>query len=181
MLADLIAPNLRLLFVGYNPSLRSAELGHHFAGRSNGFWKVLHQASLTPQRMTPQQDAEILALGFGLTNLVDRPTRAAAELTSADYQLGREQLRQKLELYRPGAVCYVGIGVYKIFARRSQCSFGWQPESVVPGVADFVAPSTSGLNRMPYAEQLAIYRQLAAGLEQRQVAGISPATTPEEG
>lgn len=160
-LEDIIAPNLRILFVGYNPSLRSAEVGHHFAGRNNGFWRILHESGLTEQRLTAEQDERLLELGMGLTNLVARPTRAAAELTAADYQQGRGELLEKLEQYRPRSICYVGIGLYKIFARRPQCQLGWQPQSVVEGIADFVAPSTSGLNRMPYQQQLATYRQLA--------------------
>lgn len=161
LLEDIIAPNLRILFVGYNPSLRSAAAGHHFAGPSNGFWKVLHESGLTERRLRPEEDQSLLGVGLGVTNLVARPTRAAAELTAIDYAAGRVELTQKLQQYQPQAVCYVGIGLYKIFARRKQCQFGWQPVSVVTGVADFVAPSTSGLNRMPYADQLAIYRQLA--------------------
>lgn len=165
-LEDIIAPNLRILFVGYNPSLRSAEVGHHFAGRNNGFWRILHDSGLTEQRLTAEEDLSLLRIGMGLTNLVARPTRAAAELTSADYQQGRSELLQKLDQYRPRRICYVGIGLYKVFARLSKCQFGWQARPVVAGIADFVAPSTSGLNRMPYQEQLAIYRQLAQGLPQ---------------
>jgi len=163
-LEDIIAPNLRILFVGYNPSLRSAEVGHHFAGRNNGFWRILHESGLTEQRLAAEMDHLLLERGMGLTNLVARPTRAAAELTAADYQQGRGELLEKLEQYRPRSICYVGIGLYKIFARRPQCEFGWQSQTVVEGIDDFVAPSTSGLNRMPYQEQLAIYRQLAGWL-----------------
>ncbi len=163
-LEDIIAPNLRILFVGYNPSLRSAEVGHHFAGRNNGFWRILHESGLTKQRLFAEQDDRLRELGMGLTNLVARPTRAAAELTAADYQQGRGELLEKLEQYQPRSICYVGIGLYKIFARRPRCDFGWQPQSVVEGIADFVAPSTSGLNRMPYQEQLTIYRHLAEWL-----------------
>lgn len=165
-LKDIIAENLILLFVGYNPGLRSAAVGHHFAGPSNRFWKLLHEAGLTPDRMVAEEGEDVLGLGYGLTNLVARPTRAAAELTSAEYRAGAEILRQKLLTYRPRIVCYVGIGVYRAFARVRRCDYGLQPTAVVPGVADFVAPSPSGLNRMPYAEMLNIYRQLAGLVEQ---------------
>ncbi|MGI6357972.1 MAG: mismatch-specific DNA-glycosylase [Bacillota bacterium] len=164
-LTDIITPALRVLFVGYNPGLRSAAVGHHFAGPSNRFWRVLYEAGLTPVRLSAEQDGTMLSLGLGLTNLVDRPTRGAAELTAADYRQGRERLLQKLKEYRPQNVCYVGIGVYKAFAGLPKCDYGWQQQAVVEGCNDFVAPSTSGLNRMPYPEQLAIYRQLAAGID----------------
>lgn len=160
-LEDIIAPNLRVLFVGYNPSLKSAEVGHHFAGSTNGFWRILFDSGLTERRLAPEEDKLLLKMGMGSTNLVARPTRAAAELTREDYRQGTSELLQKLEYYHPQYVCYVGIGLYKIFAHCKQCPFGWQPHSVVSEVIDFVAPSTSGLNRMLYQDQLAIYRQLA--------------------
>ncbi len=157
----MIVPGLTVLFIGYNPSLRSAEIGHHFAGRNNGFWRILVESGLTPERLQPEEDLQLLKLGMGLTNIVARPTRAASELTAAEYREGAKQLREKLERFRPRIACYVGIGVYKAFTRRKQVNHGVQTESAVPGVVDFVAPSTSGLNRMLYQEQLQIYRQLS--------------------
>lgn len=160
VLRDVIAPGLMVLFVGYNPSLRSAEVGHHYAGRSNRFWQLLYRSGLTLILLKPEQDMELLRLGYGSTNIVHRPTKAAAEITGDEYREGREQLLKTINRYRPRIVCYVGIGIYKVFARRARVAWGLQEDSVVPGVTDFVAPSSSGLNRMKLEDQVEIYRNL---------------------
>ena len=90
---DAVGPGLDVLFCGVNPSRCRAEVGHHFARPGNRFWPALHLAALhlaglTPRRLTPDEDAELLACGLGVTNLVDRPTRTAAELGRAELPVG---------------------------------------------------------------------------------------------
>ncbi|HBK84526.1 MAG TPA: mismatch-specific DNA-glycosylase [Firmicutes bacterium] len=160
-LRDIIAPNLLVLFTGFNPGLRSAELGHHYAGPNNRFWRLLFESGLTPRLLPASEDHLLLSWSLGLTNIVARPTRLAAELTSAELNSGGEVLRQKFEHYRPQVACYVGIGIYKALTKCRQCLPGRQAQSVVDGVIDFVVPSPSGLNRIPYADQLASWRELA--------------------
>lgn len=157
---DLLSDDLVVLFIGYNPSLRSAEINHHYAGNANRFWLMLNEAGFTDRKLRPEDDQELLGLGLGLTNIVSRPTRAAAEITRLEYEEGREALRCKLETYRPHYAAYVGIGVYKIFARNPRAALGQQPISVVNGVQDFVLPSTSGLNRMLNAQMLGWFKAL---------------------
>ncbi|UHA75087.1 mismatch-specific DNA-glycosylase [Paenibacillus sp. 481] len=157
---DHIAPQLRILFVGYNPSLKSGQTGHHYANPRNRFWTIIHQAGLTPRRYHAEEDSELLKLGYGFTNIVARPTRTAAEITRDEYAEGREQLRAKIERFRPQYVCFVGKGVYEAYSGRKDAVWGIQPESIVAGVRDFVAPSSSGLVRMPLAEIVSIYRGL---------------------
>ncbi len=164
---DLLAERLRVLFIGYNPSLRSAEINHHYAGNANRFWQMLYEAGLTDRKLRPEEDDELLSMGLGLTNIVARPTRAAAEITKLEYEEGREALRLKLERYQPCYAAYVGIGVYKVFARNPHALLGLQPDSVVEGVRDFVLPSTSGLNRMLNAEMLGWFRALREILPSR--------------
>lgn len=160
-LPDYLHPGLKLLFVGFNPSIRSGELGHHFASPNNRFWKILNAAGLTPRQYLPVEDASLLNLGYGLTNIAARPTRAAADVTTAEYSAGRELLRHKIELYTPRVVCFVGKGVYQIYSRQKQVDWGLQTSQEVPGVIDFVAPSSSGLVRLSMEEIVAIYRQLS--------------------
>ena len=157
---DIIAPNLKILFIGFNPGKRSAETGHHFAGYSNKFWKLLAAAALTPYQFKPEEDGKLLALGLGITNIVDRPSRTAAEITKEEYQAGRMVLQEKLLLYKPRVACFAGVGVYREFIRQARVACGWQTGSVVPGVADFVVPSPSGLTRIVFADQLAYYQEL---------------------
>jgi len=157
---DIIAPNLRILFIGFNPGVRSAETGHHFAGHSNRFWKLLHAAGLTPRQLRPEEDITMLQYGFGITNIVARPSRTAAEISKKEYLAGREILRRKLALYKPAVACYAGLGVYREFAGVKNLRCGLQPQNVVAEVHDFVVPSPSGLNRTTFAEQLIYYHEL---------------------
>lgn len=164
-LDDIIDYKLRILFIGFNPGLRSAETGHHYAGKSNGFWKLLHESGLTPYRFQPEEDRKLLELGFGSTNIVERPTRGIAEIKADEYREGTRRLMDMLFEYKPRIACYVGIGVYKKLTGMGKVIHGLQPKSVVPGVSDYVCPSPSGLNRMPYNEQLQHFKRLKQVLE----------------
>ncbi len=157
---DLIRPGLAVLFVGINPGVRSADTGHHFAGYSNRFWKLLHAAGLTPRQFRPEEDEELLTLGFGITNIVARPTRAAAELGKEEYRAGRAVLLEKLARCQPRIACCVGIGVYRELSGRKAVACGRQSPPVVPGIIDFVVPNPSGLNRIPFTEQLRYFEEL---------------------
>lgn len=159
---DHLREGLDLLFVGFNPSLRSGETGHHYANPNNRFWKIIHEAGLTSRRYRAEEDGELLEHGIGFTNIVARPTKTAAEITKEEYRRGAEVLRDKIARYRPKVVCYVGKGVYEQLSGRKGMDWGKQDEPVVPGVIDFVAPSSSGLVRMPLADIISIYAQLKA-------------------
>lgn len=158
---DHLAENMNLLFVGFNPSLRSGETGHHYANPHNRFWKILHEAGLTERRYNAAEGSKLLAdYGYGFTNIVARPTRTAAEITKEEYREGAALLKEKLRRYRPKVVCYVGKGVYEQLSDQRDIPWGKQEQSIVPGVIDFVAPSSSGLVRMPLQEIIEIYRQI---------------------
>jgi TDG/mug DNA glycosylase family protein len=158
---DFIRPQLNILFVGFNPSCRSGETGFHYANPHNRFWKILHLSGLTPRKYAPEEHVDFLTLGYGLTNIVERPTRTAEEITQAEYDEGRNLLKKKIITNRPSNVCYVGKGVYQQFSGRKDIPWGFQTIPVVDGVRDFVAPSSSGLVRMKLDEVLSIYRDLA--------------------
>ncbi|WP_100331130.1 G/U mismatch-specific DNA glycosylase [Bacillus xiapuensis] len=158
---DHIKKGLDVLFVGFNPSLRSGETGHHFANPTNRFWTILHQSGLTPKKYTALEDERLLDLGFGLTNIVSRPTKGAQDITKEEYESGRVELKKKIAYYRPRIVCFVGKGVYQQFSGKRKVDWGKQADSVVAGTIDFVAPSSSGLVRMKTDEIAAIYHELA--------------------
>jgi TDG/mug DNA glycosylase family protein len=158
---DHLQIGLRILFIGYNPSIRSGETGHHYANPSNRFYRILHQAGLTPRLYKPVEDQELLMLGYGFTNIVARPTIAAAEITAEEYAQGRTALKEKLECYRPKAACFVGKGVYEQYSGKRGMAWGEQPEPVVPGVVEYVCPSSSGLVRMKLEDMAQIYKGLA--------------------
>jgi TDG/mug DNA glycosylase family protein len=159
-IADILRPNLAILFIGFNPGLRSAETGHHFAGHTNKFWKLLAASALTPILLQPAAQHSLLDFGYGISNIVARPSRAASEITQEEYTQGRIILKQKLQFFQPKIACYVGIGIYKQFAQRKTVECGQQSPSVVAGIIDFVVPSPSGLNRILFATQLEYYKTL---------------------
>ena len=160
MVSDLLRPGLKLVFCGYNPSLASGHSGHHYAHPGNRFWRVLHTSGITIRQYEPEEDELLLDLGIGFTNLCSRPTRRADELTREEIRAGALALQEKLEHFEPRAVAYTGIGVYKWFRATSKVDWGVQEASTVPGVADVVVPSPSGLNRMRFEELVDHYRTL---------------------
>ena len=162
MASDLLTPGLTLVFCGYNPSLTSGQSGHHYAHPGNRFWRVLFASGITDRLYKPEED-ELLPdlLGIGFTNLASRPTRRADELTREEIRTGAGELRDKLERYRPRAVAYTGIGVYRWFRATSKVGWGLQEDPALPGVTDIVVPSPSGLNRMSFEELVDHYRALA--------------------
>ncbi|ANU15324.1 G/U mismatch-specific DNA glycosylase [Planococcus halocryophilus] len=157
---DYLQQDLKILFVGFNPSIRSSETGYHYANPNNRFWKILYKAGLTPRTYLPEENSELLALGFGLTNIVDRPTKEAAEISKKEYAEGAKLLEEKIRRLQPQAVCFVGKGVYQQFSKRKIVLWGVQPEPVIPGVVEYVAPSSSGLVRMKLHDIVEIYRGL---------------------
>lgn len=142
---DLIAADLRVLFCGINPSLYSAAVGHHFARPGNRFWRALHGAGFTQRLLAPAEEGELLRSGLGITNVVPTATASADELCAEDYRRGIERLRRKLGRYRPRSVAFLGLGAYRIVARRPGASVGLQPE-LIAGVEAWALPNPSGLN-----------------------------------
>ncbi|NEK56417.1 G/U mismatch-specific DNA glycosylase [Geodermatophilus sabuli] len=142
---DVLAPDLELLFCGINPSLASAAGGHHFARPGNRFWPALHLAGLTPRRLAPEEDRELLRYGLGVTNLVDRPTRTAAELSPAELRDGAAALAELVARYRPRVLAVLGITAYRAGFSRPGAVLGRQPERI-GGVETWAVPNPSGLN-----------------------------------
>jgi TDG/mug DNA glycosylase family protein len=144
-LRDVIAPDLDVLFCGINPSIVSAKRGHHYARPGNRFWPVLHGAGFTPRLLSADEDGELLRYGLGLTNLVDRPTRAASELTAEEMRAGATALDRLVTKYRPGLLAVVGLGAWRTGFRRATATVGLQPEAL-GGRPAWVLPNPSGLN-----------------------------------
>ena len=168
-LPDYLDMNLKILFVGYNPGERAALLGHHFAGRGNQFWRLLHDAGLTNRLYQPEEDGRLLEVGYGLTNLVVRPSKSSSDLLPEEMRAGAAELRQRVEQYRPVVVCFLGKEVYRKYAGltpRVVVDYGLvDTPSVFPGMKEFVAPNPSGRSTIPYRDKLAVFCQLRKLIE----------------
>jgi TDG/mug DNA glycosylase family protein len=161
-LRDRIRPGVRVLFVGINPGIRSALTGHHFAGFSNRFWKLLFEAGLVPERITFEDDDRLPEWGYGITNIVPRPTPGIDTLAPEEYVAGRLRLRRKVARYQPVVLAMVGVTVFRAMfpERKGAVTPGAQPERL-GGSRVFVLPNPSGRNaNFTYAEMLAAFRAL---------------------
>jgi TDG/mug DNA glycosylase family protein len=144
-LLDVLGRDLRVLFCGINPSLLSAERGHHFARPGNRFWPALHLGGFTPRRLSPDEDGLLPSFGLGITNVVDRPTRAAAELSDAELRAGFAALEELVARVRPRVLAIVGLGAWRIVSGDRHAGGGLQSRTA-GGAPVWVLPNTSGLN-----------------------------------
>ena len=161
-LRDRIRPGVRVLFVGINPGVRSALTGHHFAGFSNRFWKLLSDSRLVPEPVTYMDDDRLPGWGFGITNVIPRATPGIDTLERAEYVAGSTRLRRKIRRYQPGVVALVGVTVFRALFpdRRGAVTLGLQQERIGES-AVFVLPNPSGRNaNYSYAEMLRAFRSL---------------------
>lgn len=175
-LQDHISPRVRVLFVGINPGIRSARTGHHFAGHSNRFWKLLYESGLVPERITYADDARLREWGFGITNLIARASPGIADLRAGEYVAGWKILARKIRRFRPSIVALVGVTLYRAIqpfvapsprgpARGRAIAPGPQPETI-HGARIWVLPNPSGRNaHYSYAEMLDAFTALASALK----------------
>jgi double-stranded uracil-DNA glycosylase len=161
-LRDRIRPGVRVLFVGINPGVRSSLTGHHFAGFSNRFWKLLYGARLVPEPISYVDDDRLPEWGYGITNLIPRPTPGMNTLRREEFAAGRARVRAKVRRYRPAVVALVGVTVFRAMfpERQGPVALGLQ-ESRIGDAAVFVLPNPSGRNaNFSYAEMLDAFRAL---------------------
>lgn len=142
-LPDLIAPDLAVLFVGFNPSVMAALTGHYYARPGNRFWSLLHRAGLTPRLYTPAEDRALLDLGLGITDLCPIPTPGVADVPPAVAAAGRDALTAKIARFRPRVVCFNGKATYAAYTGRPPAGWGLQPGGIGASRV-FVVPSSSG-------------------------------------
>jgi len=175
---DYLRPGLKLVLVGINPGLRSGATGHHYAYPGNHFWPLLYQSGLLPLPLTFAEDARVLEFDIGLTNLCERTSREASELTREELAAGAANLRRKLLDCHPGVACFNGMGIYETFLfclkeerpplsspspalpRRKGVKPGLQSDKLGETLL-FVLPSSSGRTAAyPRQVKLEYFRQL---------------------
>lgn len=171
-LPDYLVPGLAILFVGINPGIRSAKVGHHFAGHSNRFWKLLFDAGLVPSPMHYEEDWRLPEFGYGLTNVIARPTAGSQDLGKQEFFDGRQALLTSIRTYRPGLVALLGVSMARILLPVSEqersgkgsithlIQVGLQSVSLA-GAPVFVLPNPSGRNaHYSYQNMKKIFREL---------------------
>jgi TDG/mug DNA glycosylase family protein len=158
---------LRLLFVGINPGLWTAAVQAHFAHPGNRFFKALYLAGITRETLDVRHgfDASsrraLVDRGIGITNLVNRATARADELDARELKEGARWLTDRIAIWQPRVVAFVGIGAYRIAFGRRLAEVGPQDE-LCAGAEVWTLPNPSGLNaHYPVAALARLYRGAA--------------------
>jgi TDG/mug DNA glycosylase family protein len=162
---DILAPGLRVIFIGINPGLYSGATGFHFAKPGNRFWPALHKSGFTPRLLHPSEERELLAYGVGITKLVHRATATAAELTDTELQRGGARVRTIVRELQPRAACFLGVGAYCQAYKLKKAQIGVQAE-LFEGAPLWVLPNPSGLNaNYQLPDFVRLFKQLRAAVE----------------
>ncbi len=163
--ADLVGPDLRVLFCGINPGTLSGGLGLHFARTGNRFWKLLCAGGFTESVLVPAEQHTLPGLGIGITNLVGRVTAAASELNVAELREGATQLEAKVGILRPRCVAVLGLQAYRTAFLRPKAVIGPQPE-LMGGALLWLLPNPSGLQaRYQLPEMNEMFKSLFVATE----------------
>ncbi len=167
---DVLAPGLDVLFVGINPGLYSGAVGHHFARPGNRFWKTLHEAAVTDRLLSPFEERLLLEHAIGITNLVERTTASAAELTDDELRDGGRRVREKVERHRPRFVAFLGVSTYRIAFAARNARVGEAADPIGPSRV-WVLPNPSGLNaHYQLPELVDAFRALRAAVRESEPA-----------
>ncbi|RSO48594.1 G/U mismatch-specific DNA glycosylase [Streptomyces sp. WAC 06725] len=162
LVPDVAAPGLRVLFCGINPGLMSAAAGHHFARPGNRFWPTLHAAGFTPRVLKPAEQEELLAYGLGITNVVERASARADELSAEEFREGGRHLVEKVTRLRPRWLAVAGVTAYRVAFDDKRAQVGPQ-ERTIGDTRIWVLPNPSGLNaHYPPAALADAYARLRA-------------------
>jgi TDG/mug DNA glycosylase family protein len=162
---DLIAPGLRLLLVGINPGRHSGATGFHFGNPANRLWPALHQSRLTPRQLHPSDAKELLALGIGITNLVEMTTQGAKDLKPGDYRAGVDNLRLKVIEFRPRTVAILGKSAFESGFDRPRSTLGRQADKL-EGSELWLLPNPSPRNTWyPLPDFVLRFRDLRAAID----------------
>jgi TDG/mug DNA glycosylase family protein len=165
-LPDLYGPGVRAVFCGINPSLYTAAVGFHFARPGNRFWPAIAKAGITERVLSPSEQALLVPLGYGITNIVDRATAAADELGEDELREGAKKLARKVRHWKPRVLAVLGASAYRVGFGAKNAHIGRQTETIGDTIV-WVLPNPSGLNAHYQVDDLArLYRELHAFVTQ---------------
>jgi TDG/mug DNA glycosylase family protein len=159
-LPDTVAPGMRLLCVGLNPSEYAADAGAGFARPGNRFWPAALAAGLVSRDRDPGHAVRVQ--GIGMTDLVKRATPRADEISDEEYRAGGARVARLVEWLAPAAVCFVGLAGYRAAIDRS-AQAGWQ-DAPFGGRPAYVMPNPSGANAHVQVDDVAAHLRAAAAV-----------------
>jgi TDG/mug DNA glycosylase family protein len=113
-----------------------------YAHPGNRFWRTLAEVGLTPRRLKPDEAAQLLAFGIGLTDVCKTASGADRELPRAADDVDR--LRAAIERQRPEVLAFVGKRAAQVALGRRRVEVGPQ-DMRFAGAETWVLPSTSGV------------------------------------
>ncbi|KAG1731613.1 uracil-DNA glycosylase-like protein [Suillus paluster] len=151
-LTDCLAYGLDVVFCGINPGYMSAQRGHHFAHPTNHFWKCLYHSGFTSRLLPPSEDHSLPEkFNIGLTDLVDRPSTEASELSSSERVSSVPILLNKLALHRPRFLCLVGKSNWEVVQKALvQMSTGPSKASRSSGTSKASRASANNTGLQPF-------------------------------
>lgn len=82
-LRPLLAPGLKVVFVGTEPGGESLGTGCYYANPQNSFWRDLAVAGFTPSQLAPADFRRALTYGIGLDDVCGDPAAVSRRLEKA--------------------------------------------------------------------------------------------------
>lgn len=161
-LSDIVKKNLKILFVGTSPGVRSSQIGHYFAGRSNVFWRLLYESGLTKKLLKTENDWDMLDYNYGLTDVVKTPTRSVSDIKQHYTIKSTRRLNRTLNLFSPRIAAFVGKMGFRIYSQNNYTKLEYGFQYKYNDVRVFLLPSTSGQSYADtkYDEKLELYKEL---------------------
>jgi double-stranded uracil-DNA glycosylase len=143
---DILDRDLDVIFCGLNPASSAAIAGHNFSSGTNRFWAVLHLAGFTDVRLQPQDEWRLLEYGCGITAVVSRPTKRAAEVSAEEFREARLGFEAKMRHYAPRSIAFLGKRALSVMIGRPVVDWGRLPTDFA-GTMAWLLHNPSGLNR----------------------------------
>jgi double-stranded uracil-DNA glycosylase len=144
VLPDLLAPDLKLVFIGTAASAASAKAQAYYAHPGNLFWATLHNSGFTPRQFAPTEFDQLLGLGIGLTDIAKSATGSDAQIP--DDAWDANALQDKIKHYQPRFAGFTSKTAAASTLGLKKVDYGLFPQRLGE-TRLFVLPSPSGRAR----------------------------------
>ena len=144
--ADVLRSGLKAVFCGLNPATSAVAAGFNFSSSSNRFWSVLFRSGFTDVHLQPEEERHLLDYGYGITAVVERPTKRAEDVQPEEFRRARPRFERKMRRYAPRAIGFLGKRAFLEMVGMADVAWGRQPTEFA-GAAVWILPNPSGRNR----------------------------------